>query len=127
MKKSKFDLLFEDIMNNFSDKEVFGTDIHNSILKVYKYNSNGFSDLIYEIDNFKFLEPSKEKLNEIEDLIFDDDSYADEIQETCKIVVFDKETNKALFEVITLLGTDSNDIIDMISYKENPRGIFQGV
>ena len=36
MKKTKFDLLFEEIMNNVSDKELYGTDIHNTILKIYR-------------------------------------------------------------------------------------------
>ena len=129
MKKTKFDLLFEDIMNTITDKEQFGSDIHNSILKIYKKNSKGFSDLIQEIDNFKFLEPSKERQDEINELTIEEENLldVDADQEVCKIVVFDKETNKALFEVITLLGADSNDIIDMISYIENPRGTFQGV
>ena len=44
--------------------------------------------------------------------------------------VFEKETNKALFEVITLLGADSNDIIDLISnldeYNDLTQSIYSG-
>jgi hypothetical protein len=36
MKKTKFDLLFEEIMASVSDKELYGTDIHNAILKIYR-------------------------------------------------------------------------------------------
>ena len=128
MKKTKFDLLFEDIMSNLaSDKDLYGNDVYNSILRVYKLNSKGFEDLLQEIDNFKFIEPTQERQTEIEDLTIEPPSDIDDNFEVCKIVVFEKETNKILFEAITMFGTDSNDIIDLISYNENPRGIFTGV
>ena len=116
MQKTKFDLLFEEIMNNFSDKEIFGTDVHNSILKVYKWKNNDFSDVILEISNFKFLEPSAERLEIIDDLKIEEISNIDEEDAICKIIVFDKETNKILFDVITYEGNAANEIIDTISY-----------
>ena len=113
MKKTKFDLLFEDIMSNLaSDKDLYGNDVYNSILRVYKLNSKGFEDLIQEIDNFKFIEPTQERQTEIEDLTIEDVSDVDDNFEVCKIVVFEKETNKILFEAITMFGTDSNDILN---------------
>lgn len=36
MKKTKFDLLFENIISQISDKELYGSDVHNSILKIYR-------------------------------------------------------------------------------------------
>ena len=36
MEKTKFDLLFEEIMASVSDNELYGTDIHNTILKIYR-------------------------------------------------------------------------------------------
>ena len=36
MKKTKFDLLFEEIMTSVSDNELYGTDIQNTILKIYR-------------------------------------------------------------------------------------------
>lgn len=125
--KRNFDILFEDIMNNISDKELYGNDIHNSIVKIYKFNTstNTFDNLLVEIDNFKFLEPNSERLNIIEDLTMDLED-ADSNFDICKIEIFDKETNKLLFDGITFYGNDSNEIIDLLSYTENPRGVFQG-
>jgi hypothetical protein len=113
--------------NLASDKDLYGNDVYNSILRVYKLNSKGFEDLLQEIDNFKFIEPTHERQTEIEDLTIENPSDIDDNFEVCKIVVFEKETNKILFETITMFGADSNDIIDLISYNENPRGIFTGV
>lgn len=42
-------------------------------------------------------------------------------------MVFEKKSNKLLFDCITQYGNDSNEIIDLISYNENPRGTFEGV
>jgi hypothetical protein len=128
MKNNKFNILFESYMNELSDKEIFGSDIHNAILKVFKLNTNTneFDDLIQEIDNFKYLEPNNIKTEELQDLLMEPGNWDDNF-EVCKIMVFDKKTNKLLFEGITLLGTDSNDIIDLISANDNPRGTFEGV
>lgn len=116
--KTKFDLLFEEIMSDFSDKDIFGTDVHKSILKIYKLNNKGFEDLIQEITNFNFLEPNAERTEIIKDLTVE--SYDNDFN-VCKIMVFEKETNKILFDVITYCGNNMNEIIDLISYVENPR------
>lgn len=128
MKKDKFNLLFESFMDKLSDEEIFGNDIHNAVLKIYKlnYNTNEFDNLIQEFDNFKFLEPDANRSDILNDLLMEPGDWDDNF-EICKIMVFDKKTNKLLFEGITLLGTDSNDVIDLLSYNENPRGTFEGV
>jgi DNA-directed RNA polymerase subunit RPC12/RpoP len=42
-------------------------------------------------------------------------------------MVFEKDTNELLFDCIAVDGTDTNEIIDVLSYNENPRGTFEGV
>jgi hypothetical protein len=128
MKKTKFDLLFENIMSSIqaTDAEVFGNDIYLSTLKVFKLTDKGFTNLIYEIDNFEFLEPDSVRGETIADLKVDEEN-VDIDFELCKIMVFEKKSNELKFECITFLGDDSNEIIDLISYNENPRGNFEGV
>lgn len=127
MKKTKFDLLFENIMAEVkpTDAEIFGNDICIATLKVYKLTDKGFTNLIYEIDNFKFLNPDKTRSEAIADLEVIP-SNVDINFELCKIMVFEKKSNELKFECITFLGDDSNEIIDLISYNENPRGTFEG-
>jgi hypothetical protein len=38
MEKTKFDLVFEEVMQSVSDKDLYGTDICNTTLKVFKWN-----------------------------------------------------------------------------------------
>ena len=126
-KNNKFDILFESIMNNISDKELYGSDIYNTILKIYKFNksTNTFDNLLTEIDNFKYLVPDVNRTEIINDLKLEL-SDADPNFDICKIEIYDKESNDLLFDCITFYGTDSNDIIDLLSYTETPRGTFEG-
>jgi hypothetical protein len=38
MTKTKFDLVFEEVMQSVSDNDLYGTDIYNTTLKVFKWN-----------------------------------------------------------------------------------------
>lgn len=127
-KNNKFDILFESIMNNISNKELYGSDVYNTILKIYKFNkaTNTFDNLLTEIDNFKYLVPDVNRTEIINDLKLEL-SDVDPNFDICKIEIYDKESNDLLFDCITFYGTDSNDIIDLLSYTENPRGISTGV
>ena len=128
MKKQNFDILFESIMSKLSDKELFGSDVYNTTLKIYKFNksTNTFDNLLTEIDNFKYLVPDTTRTEIIDDLTLDLNDY-DADFEVCKIEIYDKESNNLLFDCITFYGTDSNDIIDLLSYNKNPRGISEGL
>lgn len=127
MKKQNFDILFESIMSKLSDKELFGSDVYNTTLKIYKFNksTNTFDNLLTEIDNFKYLVPNVNRTEIINDLTLEL-SDADPNFDICKIEIYDKESNDLLFDCITFYGTDSNDIIDLLSYNKNPRGTFEG-
>lgn len=42
MTKTKFDLVFEAVMQSVSDNDLYGTDIYNTTLKVFKWNRSEF-------------------------------------------------------------------------------------
>jgi hypothetical protein len=112
--ESKFNILFEEIMNNISDAELFGNEIVNSILKIYKFSNGNFNDVDTEIVNFKFVEPINDRLTEIDDYKVDETTISEEL-DLRKIIVFDKNTNKILFDEIFYVK-DIPIILDLIDY-----------
>ena len=122
MKKSKFDILFESIQNEFETLYDFDTnnnelknkedsdisDIHNTILTIYRYKNQGFSDTETIIDNFKYAEPDKTDLELIEDLTFDIDDVLNNIDDSdiddniyVRIEVKDKNSGKVFFDKVS--------------------------
>jgi hypothetical protein len=129
MIKNKFDLIFESIMEEITDAEMFGTDSINSILKVYKWDrgTKDFSDIDMEIDNFKFNPEKTSSTNDyLADLTVDDNEpflngneSLDLIDNVYKnIVIFDKNTNKILWHCFTR-SENVQEIIDSISFNVN--------
>jgi hypothetical protein len=140
MKKSKFDILFESIQNEFETLYDFDTnnnelknkvfknkedsdisDIHNTILTVYGYKNHGFSNEETIIDNFKYAEPDKTDIELIEDLTFDIDEVLNNIDDSeiddnvyIRIEVKDKNSDKVFFDKV-LYRKDKSLVLDAIN------------
>lgn len=118
--KSKFNVLFEEIMNNIPDSELYGNDIIKSTLKIYNFDGTDFADVETEILNFEFLEPNSERQEIIDDYCVDEFHF-DEDDDIKKIIVFDKYNNQILFDKICYTK-DVNRVLENIDFtliKEN--------
>lgn len=142
MKKSKFNLLFESIQNEFETLYDFDTnnnelknkvfknkedsdisDIHNTILTIYGYinKTHEFSDKETIIENFKYAEPDKTDLELIEDLTFDIDDVLNDINDSeindnvyVRIEVKDKNSDKVFFDKVSY-RKDKFLVLDVIN------------
>lgn len=127
MKFKKFDLLYEDIMTDLNTPEQEMSDVYTSILKICKFNplTNEFDDKnkTLEIYNFKFHEPDAVRSEQLTDLTFNEGEFSED-DDIGKIIVTDKNTDKTLYEGIAYLGKDMDEIIDLLSYTDNPRSTF---
>ena len=97
-----------------TDVELFGNEVVNSILKIYKFSNGNFNDIDTEIVNFKFVEPINDRLTEIDDYKVDETTVSEEL-DLRKIIVFDKNTNKILFDEI-FYANDIPRILCLIDY-----------
>jgi hypothetical protein len=125
MEKSKFNLLFESIQNEFEKMYDFDldkakvsqvhdesdiSDVHNTILKIYSYSpkTDNFTEAETIIENFKYTEPDKDDLEDIEEFSFDVNDKTVTFDEADKndnifvrIEVKDKNSDKIFFDRIT--------------------------
>lgn len=63
-------------------------------------------------------------------LVIDEEDFKNDVldqlgMEYAKVIVIDKDTTKTLFEEIVPVGTDLEELIELLSYTENPLGKFE--
>lgn len=63
-------------------------------------------------------------------LIIDEEDFKHDVldqlgTEYAKVIVIDKDTTETLFEEIVPVGTDLEELIELLSYIENPFGKFE--
>ena len=99
MKESKFDILFESVMNELNN-------VHNSIVRIFNWNEStqSFSDLYSEEINFKFKNITQDKFEMLKDLTYDleqceEHNLEDDVYK--KVEITDKELIKLIQESIT--------------------------
>lgn len=111
---SKFNILYEEIMNNYSE-------VYTTILKIYNWNvkDNNFTNLDKEILNFKFKEGGKDESEILEDLTYDFDQCEEQNLEDGvyrKVEFIDKYTNDIILSYITDID-HLNETIKLFKYK----------
>lgn len=113
MTKSKFDILYESILNEIGD-------IHNSIVRIYNWDNNkqDFSDLYSERINFTFNRGVKLESELLKDLTYN----IDQCEENCledgvykKVDIIDKETGELLISFITDIN-HLDETIEIFNY-----------
>lgn len=63
-------------------------------------------------------------------LVIDEEDFKHDVldqlgMEYAKVIVIDKDTTETLFEEIVPVGTDLEELIELLSYTENPFGKFE--
>lgn len=113
MKESKFDILFESIVD-----EING--VHNSIVRIFNWNEStqSFSDLYSEEINFKFKNLTQDKFEMLKDLTYDleqceEHNLEDDVYK--KVEITDKETGDLLISFITD-NIHLNEIMELFDY-----------
>lgn len=114
MKESKFDILFESIVNELNG-------VHNSIVRIFNWNesSKSFSDLYSEEINFKFKECTESELEILKDLTYELDQCEEHNLEDNvykKVEIIDKETGDLLISFITD-NVHLNEILELFDYE----------
>lgn len=114
MKESKFDILFESIVNELNG-------VHNSIVRIFNWNesSKSFSDLCSEEINFKFKECTESELEILKDLTYELDQCEEHNLEDNvykKVEIIDKETGDLLISFITD-NAHLNETLELFDYE----------
>lgn len=114
MKESKFDILFESIVNELNG-------VHNSIVRIFNWNesSKSFSDLYSEEINFKFKECTESELEILKDLTYELDQCEEHNLEDNvykKVEIIDKETGDLLISFITD-NVHLNETLELFDYE----------
>lgn len=113
IKESKFNVLYESVMNELNN-------VHNSIVRIFNWNEStqSFSDLYSEEINFKFKECTKSELEILKDLTYELDQCEEHNLEDGvykKVEVTDKETGDLLISFITD-NIHLNEIMELLDY-----------
>ena len=114
MKESKFDILFESIIEKLNG-------VHNSIVRIFNWNEStqSFSDLYSEEINFKFKEYTKSELKILKDLTYDLEQCEEHNLEDGvykKVEITDKETGDLLISFITN-NIHLNETLELFDYE----------
>ena len=114
MKESKFDILFESVMNELNN-------VHNSIVRIFNWNEStqSFSDLYSEEINFKFKNITQDKFEMLKDLTYDleqceEHNLEDDVYK--KVEITDKETGDLLISFITD-NIHLNETLELFDYE----------
>ena len=114
MKESKFDILFESIVD-----EING--VHNSIVRIFNWNEStqSFSDLYSEKINFKFKNVTQDKFEILKELTYDleqceEHNLEDDVYK--KVEITDKKTGDLLISFITD-NIHLNETLELFDYE----------
>lgn len=114
IKESKFNVLYESVMNELNN-------VHNSIVRIFNWNEStqSFSDLYSEEINFKFKECTKSELEILKDLTYELDQCEEHNLEDGvykKVEITDKETGNLLISFITD-NVHLNETLELFDYE----------
>lgn len=116
---NKFNILFEELMNEFSNY----SEIHDCIVKIYDWDleQNDFTKLNDEILNFQFKEGGLDESEELESLTYDlDQCDENKLKDNFykKVDFIDKNTQEVLLSYITDIN-NLNKSINVFKFEKN--------
>lgn len=120
MKKSKFNLLFETVMNELKNN-LNPNELVISTLKVYNFRNGSFNDIAQEIDNFHYINPNNESNKLLEEYTIQDtdlNKFSDQESILKKIIVYKKQSNEIICEYY--VEKDNIDIIIRLLERKKP-------